>query len=58
MHFNTNYKLQLERLAELQRILPMEDGERFDSAEWRENYLRSLLPPISADVRKHLALSR
>ena len=55
MHFNSNYKLQLERLTDLQRILPLEERERFDSAEWRENYLRSLLAPISAEVRKHLA---
>ena len=54
-NFNVIYNLQLERLADLQKILPLEERERFDSATWRENYLRSLLPPISEAVRKRLA---
>ena len=52
--FNIQYKLQLERLRDLQTSLPEDERERFNSAKWRQYYMRSLLPPVSLTVTKYL----
>ena len=53
--FNTSYQVELDRLRKLQEILPEDEREKFNSAAWRQNYIRSLLPAVADAVSKHLS---